>query len=286
MEHTGFPSDETLAAYIDGRLDAETRRRVTEHIADCAECWADYMTGIEALDDPTLIAEAEPAANVVRPRFGWYRSVATVATVAAAGVVGFVAIGPARDFFAARNVPETLMSAAKHRPTEARLSSAPYKETYNPRGTPDEEKDAALISAIIDVRNKAGDRQSAGARHLRGYADIFDRNYDDAIDELRAAGEKKQDADILSDLSAAYLARGKDDDYAKALDAASRARKTNAASREAAFNYALALQRLKRDDEAKKAWQDYLALDSTSPWAQEAKEHLETLNELTAPAHK
>src|SRR2546423_7901113 len=36
-EHSPFPPDETLAAYIDGRLDEETRKRVVEHMAECPE---------------------------------------------------------------------------------------------------------------------------------------------------------------------------------------------------------------------------------------------------------
>ena len=40
MEHTGFPSDETLAAFLDGRLDPETRRRVIEHMTTCDECYS------------------------------------------------------------------------------------------------------------------------------------------------------------------------------------------------------------------------------------------------------
>src|SRR5260221_5655479 len=40
MEHTGFPSDETLAAFLDGNLDPDTRRRVIEHMTTCEECYS------------------------------------------------------------------------------------------------------------------------------------------------------------------------------------------------------------------------------------------------------
>src|SRR5258706_16081748 len=43
MEHTGFPSDETLAAFLDGRLDPDTRRRVVEHMTTCDECYSVVM---------------------------------------------------------------------------------------------------------------------------------------------------------------------------------------------------------------------------------------------------
>src|ERR1044072_7367909 len=47
MEHSGFPSDETLAAFIDGRLDDVTRRRVVEHMTTCDECYAVYLAATE-----------------------------------------------------------------------------------------------------------------------------------------------------------------------------------------------------------------------------------------------
>src|SRR5260221_13409487 len=40
MERTGFPSDETLAAFLDGNLDPDTRRRVIEHMTICEECYS------------------------------------------------------------------------------------------------------------------------------------------------------------------------------------------------------------------------------------------------------
>src|SRR3954469_21413671 len=46
-EHSPFPSDETLAAYIDGRLDEETRRRVVEHMAECPVCLDLAISGNE-----------------------------------------------------------------------------------------------------------------------------------------------------------------------------------------------------------------------------------------------
>src|SRR5437763_14755509 len=47
MEHSGFPSDETLAAFIDGRLDDVTRRRVVEHMTTCDECYAVCLAATE-----------------------------------------------------------------------------------------------------------------------------------------------------------------------------------------------------------------------------------------------
>ena len=40
MHMTNCPSEETLAAFIDGRLDIEARQRVVEHVTTCEDCYA------------------------------------------------------------------------------------------------------------------------------------------------------------------------------------------------------------------------------------------------------
>src|SRR5258708_26974879 len=56
MEHTGFPSDETLAAFLDGNLDPDTRRRVIEHMTTCEECYSVVAVGTGIVEQ-----SAEPA---------------------------------------------------------------------------------------------------------------------------------------------------------------------------------------------------------------------------------
>jgi Putative zinc-finger len=42
-----WPSDEDLAAYIDGTLGKAESRRIAEHLADCEECFAIYMGTVQ-----------------------------------------------------------------------------------------------------------------------------------------------------------------------------------------------------------------------------------------------
>src|SRR5262249_5976739 len=69
-------------------------------------------------------------------------------------------------------------------------------------------------------------------------------------------------------------------DVPKALESAERAIALKDPPTEAWFNRALALERLHLTDAAKKAWQDYLDRDATSGWADEARQHLETLRSI------
>jgi hypothetical protein len=89
---------------------------------------------------------------------------------------------------------------------------------------------------------------------------------------------------LQSDLAAAYLARaatGGAADLPKAVEAAERATSLPGAPDEAWFNRALALEHLHRVDAARKAWQDYLARDPRSGWAEEARRRM---GELPPPA--
>src|SRR3954454_17183095 len=89
MEHTGFPSDETLAAFIDGRLDPETRGKVIAHMTTCSECYSVFVNATEM-----TAAAAAPESSRRSSRAGWL-SVAVAATAAMMAVVFLVT--PVRD---------------------------------------------------------------------------------------------------------------------------------------------------------------------------------------------
>lgn len=115
----------------------------------------------------------------------------------------------------------------------------------------------------------------------RAFYKLLSNDLDGAISELEAAVSKVYvRASTFSDLSALYgeRARTKDrpEDYVNALEMADQA--TWIDSRvEIGFNRALALERLCLVDGAREAWDEYIALDSDSPWADEARQHLARL---------
>ncbi len=80
------------------------------------------------------------------------------------------------------------------------------------------------------------------------------------------------------DLSAAYLARaavlGDSRDVLAAAEASTHATELDPANSAARYNRAFALDLLGLDAEARAAWRQYLAHDSTSGWASEARERL------------
>ena len=86
------------------------------------------------------------------------------------------------------------------------------------------------------------------------------------------------------DLSAAFVERWRRTNEAthaiRALDEAERARQLQPRLAEAQFNHALVLEALGMHDEARRAWRAYLALDSASGWAAEARQRLEKTGAL------
>lgn len=99
-----------------------------------------------------------------------------------------------------------------------------------------------------------------------------------------AVALNSHDARLRSDLSAAYLGRAKKLrnplDAMRGLAAAQRAYSINPALREAGFNRAAALDLLRFSRKAKYAWEQYLSLDSTTAWANEARARV---NQLEKP---
>jgi CHAT domain-containing protein len=105
-----------------------------------------------------------------------------------------------------------------------------------------------------------------------------------AVSALEAAAERKPSAAVLSDLSAAYLALAEDGQpwlLIDAIAAASRAVEQAPDEPYAAFNLALALERMSLVHESSLAWERYLALADDREWRQEASERLAHLREAT-----
>src|SRR5437763_6375517 len=121
MEHAGFPSDETLAAFIDGRVDADTRGRVLEHLTTCSECYSVFIGATE------MPAAAAADASNVKP-FRRVRNAIATAAIAAAAAIGFF-VTPAGQRLVH---PDGLAALASAEPStrsfSGRISGFPYRE--------------------------------------------------------------------------------------------------------------------------------------------------------------
>jgi hypothetical protein len=288
MEHTGFPSDETLAAFIDGRLDAETRAKVIAHMTTCSECYSVFLSATEL---PSRAAARDPW----RPRRAW---MAVATATAAAGMACAFLITPVRDHILHR---EDGMSALRkaaplQRTIAGRISGFPYQSAApvmrgrksDPLQNP---ANASLLTAAAGVQRSVAARRTAANLHASGVANLLLGNNDVAIDTLHesllaetgqrtvpAAIAESDDVSLLNDLSAALSTRAiakrrPIPDAVEAVRCADRAWRIGRTP-EAAWNRAVAVEALNGRGHAMTAWHDYLAIDATSGWAAEARKRL------------
>jgi hypothetical protein len=289
MEHTGFPSDETLAAFIDGRLDPETRAKVVAHMTTCAECYSVFLSATEL---PSRAA----ARGSWRPRRAW---MAVAAATVAAGIACVVLVTPVRDRILRReNGMEALAHAAPaQRINAGRISGFPYQppapvmrsgSKFDPLQNP---ANASLLTAAAGVQRAVAARRTAANLHASGVANLLLGNNDVAINTLHEAllaetGQRSvagaiaesDDVPLLNDLAAALSNRAMDrrhaiPDAVEAVRCADRAFRIGRTP-EAAWNRAIAVEALNGRGHAMTAWHDYLAIDATSPWAAEARKRI------------
>jgi CHAT domain-containing protein len=137
----------------------------------------------------------------------------------------------------------------------------------------------------LDVGDLAGAGQSTDPDSLQASALAAllwpDRSKEEELDDVitrlnRAERVSTRRVAVLVDLSAAHLRRAERKqnqlDLFEAIDYAGQALELEPRNTNALFNLALALQAAALDEAADPAWDAYLAVDSTSSWADEARD--------------
>lgn len=141
----------------------------------------------------------------------------------------------------------------------------------------EEPKNLQLASAIGTALSTVTGDVSPTARHTAGVAHLLAGQAQDAMSALAAAAASSGDPRVWSDLSATYFVSATRYDapelLAESLGAADNALAFDPRFPEALFNRALTIERLGLRDDAARAWNDYLAVDANSQWANEARSH-------------
>lgn len=288
------PSEETLAAFVDGRLDGEARRRVVEHMASCGECRDIAVMTAEIVSAERPVGDA-PNVKRFTPRAAF----GTGAALAAAALV--IVFGPMlRDGVGGATGIDTLIKASStidRRPVDGRLTGFPYLPEPTVLRGGDEASNTTMNLAVAQVLADADGKSSVQSLHAAGIAQLFEGKPNDAVrtlelavqrsasaDDLRSAIETTRSAALLSDLSAAYYARSKATgaatDVTAALDAANRAWQLEQTP-EIAWNRALALSHYSGGDAA---WDDFLRINTDPAWREEAERRKRALNPISSDA--
>ncbi|HXI14567.1 MAG TPA: CHAT domain-containing protein [Thermoanaerobaculia bacterium] len=268
------PSLETLAAFAEGRLTPSERSSATDHVSQCSECYSVFAGTAAYLEDQSL-QQRETSPVSTTPR--WWLPIAVTVLLATSSAVYFAVSrseGASDRLVAAAN-------ALTYRTTTGRLSGdfawRPLPPATRSGGNSRERdpKWLRLQGAAGEILDSASD---GSERHQRGVAQLLTRNEDAAIELMESGLERNSnDAKGWNDLAAAHLTRAdRQDDAAealKALTAADRALRFDPNLVAAHFNRALALEGVGLLGEALAEWRRYLAIDPSSEWSAEAREH-------------
>src|SRR5262245_50418883 len=126
-----WPSDEELAAYIDGTLGKTESQRITEHLADCEECYTVYVETLQfQLESeapvggnvvPFPSSESEPPAPLQRdlPRRGEHEGVERRWWIGIAALLA-VGLGTGGAYYALLAPPPSLVTAEVIAPVQGK----------------------------------------------------------------------------------------------------------------------------------------------------------------------
>jgi CHAT domain-containing protein len=265
---------ETIAALADGKLPRSEIRGVLAHIDTCAAC----------LHTLQVTNEYARRGSVSSFR-GWRIVVAAAAMVAAVMFLAIVRPWSSPD---SHPTPATLAALAPRsaRIVEPRLTGgfayAPYS---GPRraGSPEADAERLKLGGHAGIAIEQAFRDSSPeVQHTAGLAYLLVDDARQAIERLRAVAAKTPDVpDVWNDLAAAqYTAATRlpaPSLLPEALASVDRALRINPKHAEALFNRALVLERLGLTQQARTAWERYLGVDGSSPWAVEARSRLRML---------
>jgi CHAT domain-containing protein/tetratricopeptide (TPR) repeat protein len=285
-------SHKTLRAFMDGRMDVTAQQRVIEHMTECVAC----RNVVLAANDSSAVQGVTRARVRAFPR----RMMLFAALLATVAVL-VVAFGPMFvekwDSHRAMGELVDVSHELSTRPLEARLTGGfAYKDAYRiMRGDGKDDRSpakGALHGVQINLFLRNQHDRTVETLHALAKASLYERKIDVAIDLLRAALRTETDEDdivaatrnshdaaLLTDFSAALSGDETDGSPSRryALEAAVRAWALEQTP-ETAWNRALAMERMEQKRAAMTAWNDYLRLDPSSPWAAEARTRLKGLH--------
>lgn len=272
---------ETMAAFIDGRLDTPTSARVERHLGHCDECYERFGDVVAMARREDARAQGESAA-----RGYWHRRwlAAAAALVIASGGLWWWRSPQRRITMAVAELaeaPRTMRFSTGQLSVDQGWAPAP-SPLRGPNGAAEASLDVG--AAVISIERASAGHVSAPALHALGLAHLASGNVALAVtnltDAMSLAGNDAPTA-LRDDLAAALLERYRTDgnaaDLTRALDSADRALRQTPNDAAALFNRALALDWLGAKDLGVQAWHTYLQREVRPAWLAEARERLQAL---------
>ena len=269
-ENRPCPDAETLALFVEGKLQRHEIPAVLAHLDRCGTCLRAVRNASADLEQP---ASRTPWLAIAAAVLIAIAAVATFQLRRGTSVDDLVELAPR-----SARVAETRLSGG--------FAYAPWKGPIRSDGGANDPEKMELVGLAGRLMQRADRERTADAQHDAGIALTLVDEPLDAVARLRdAASRAPGDARIQSDLAAAQYAAaerlGRPSMLPEALASADRALRIDPRLAEALFNRAVILERLGLTQVAREAWQHYLETDPSSPWAAEARERLSRLPATT-----
>ena len=260
------PEAAVLAAFAEGSLPAAERREVAGHVAMCPECPAIVGATIRYL------AEEDEDDTATEPP----RSPPRHLVAAAVAIAVFAALS--WQYLGARDPMRRLRAIASDQPARSveghlhRFPHAPFSEV----------RDDAVRLANLRLRaeeQKLATRNDPAALHARGIALLLTGRPDDAVAVLAPVAKDSNDFAVWNDLATAQLARMDQTPtvLTEALRAAEHAARLEPSAAAPHYNRGLALERLRRCNDAIRAYEAALAREQSDAWRADIRNRLQLL---------
>ena len=309
-EQLSIAEDELIEDYLEGNLPDSEEKRFTQFFLQVPERKEKFRS-VRDLKKYAMRSATQTVKPLSLEKPGWFDwralfnspSARLAATAVLLIIVGFVVW---RAVFYQSDVDKGLaqlqLAHRGQRPTESRSTAnfdyAPLTVTRgNEQAVTDEKARTRAERYLLYATENSTD---AKAFHALGLFYLAEKQFDKALSEFNTALKfAPNDAEIHNDIGAVYLEKAKlakdqekgDEvigNLALALKSVNQALEIDGSLLEALFNKALILQKTPLlTNQAREAWEEYLKKDSTSRWADEARQNLEFLKKQSiAPKDK
>lgn len=279
----GNLTNEEIQAFNANFLVTDERRERVEFVKTMSGYTKDLGTKIRSIKE-TKPSFFDPIKAFMNPRkfalgFG---GIALILTI------GFISYLGWKNYSDSSVILASLNKAYKNdRPTEARISGFDYApKTEGTRGNTDKTQDLNLVYAKSRAAEAALKNETAENLHELGRVYLAEKNFDEAIKQFEKATKKNPNiAELHNDLGVALMEKAKQKEegklelFAKANEEIEKSIELDKTLTAAYFNRGLVIESLNLTNQAKEAWDNYLKLDSSSQWADEARKHLQKIEE-------
>ncbi|MFZ1918847.1 MAG: CHAT domain-containing protein [Terriglobales bacterium] len=255
----------------------------------------EQIVGLESARPEWQVRLAERISGRLRPSPGlsWRERWFSVPRFAAAGVaialvtaIGFYIVVD-RVFARTPGAADQLLARAytDKRTLELRIPGAAYGPLRVQMGPAEgfAARPAALLKAEALIASQmASHPDDPEWLQAAGRADLLEGKYDAAVESLQRALELRPDSpELLLDLGTAHFQRAqsedRQEDYGAAFEYLSKALTLQPENTTALFNRAIVAEHQFLYRQALEDWEHYLKMDPTSQWAEEARNHAETV---------